>query len=386
MVGRVDAFDPAGHDDLSAQPLGLLQRPARELVPGDAEWEPRVVLDPGRGAGLPARGEGLDQPRLQAFGGAVDRRRQTRRPAAHDHHVVVRPAWRDRQSSDGGDGTHRWGNQPSAVAQHHHRIRAGHGGCTSGACNSGRIVWIQAIVGNLVAVEEAVTAVDSRVEARADYEHHGLERLRGGVSEHLQALQRGGTDRCGDLGVHRGERVEHLDGRLQHPRRLDGPHAGRQRRTERHRDLASELAWESDADHLLDAVHQLRQLGLALDHDRQEPAFALVGHVLPGHEVDVLNGAGKVLQRFLRERREERNHGQLIDSEHDSLTTSSAWRPCSPSNSGNEYRRTIHPWVGVPSIPSGNGPGRVPRCPRSWGGSYGSASLVDRMGVGAPRC
>src|SRR4051794_16037328 len=86
QVGRVDAFDPAGHDDLSAQPLRLLQRPARELVPRDAEWDPRVVLDPGRGAGLPAWGEGLDQPRLQAFGGAVDRRRQTRRPAAHDHY------------------------------------------------------------------------------------------------------------------------------------------------------------------------------------------------------------------------------------------------------------------------------------------------------------
>ena len=173
-------------------------------------------------------------------------------------------------------------------------------------------------------MEEAVAAVDSRVEARADHEHRGLERLRGGVSEHLQALQRGGTDRCGDLGGHGGERVEHLDGHLQHARRLDGPHAGGQRRTERHRDLASELPWEPDADHLLDVVHQLRQLGLPLDHDRQEPAFALVGHVLPGDEVDVLNGAGKVLQLFLRERREERNRGQLIDSEHDSLTTSSA--------------------------------------------------------------
>ena len=155
--------------------------------------------------------------------------------------------------------------------------------------------------------------------ARADHEHRGLERLRGGVSEHLQALQRGGADRCGDLGGHGGERVEHLDGHLQHARRLDGPHAGGQRRTERHRDLASELPWEPDADHLLDAVHELRQLGLPLDHDRQEPAFALVGHVLPGDEVDVLDGAGKVLQLILRKRREERNRGQLIDSDHDSL-------------------------------------------------------------------
>src|SRR5947207_2681992 len=64
QVCRVDAFDPAGHDDLSAQPLRLLQSPARELVPRDAEWEPRVVLDPSRSTGLPAWSEGLDQPRL----------------------------------------------------------------------------------------------------------------------------------------------------------------------------------------------------------------------------------------------------------------------------------------------------------------------------------
>ena len=85
--------------------------------------------------------------------------------------------------------------------------------------------------------------------------------------------------------------------------------------------FSSELAGKPDANHLLDAVHQFRQLGLALDHDRQGPTFALVGHVLPGREVDVLNFAGKVLQRFLLERREERNRGQLIDSEHDCLPT-----------------------------------------------------------------
>ena len=45
---------------------------------------------------------------------------------------------------------------------------------------------------------------------------------------------------------------------------------------------------------------------------------------LPGDEVDVLNGAGNVLQLILLERREEWNLGDLIDSEHDSLTTSSA--------------------------------------------------------------
>jgi hypothetical protein len=47
QVGGVDPFDPTGHYDLSAQPLRLLQRPARELVTGNPEWKSRVVLDPG---------------------------------------------------------------------------------------------------------------------------------------------------------------------------------------------------------------------------------------------------------------------------------------------------------------------------------------------------
>ena len=194
------------------------------------------------------------------------------------------------------------------------------------------IVRIQALVANLIAMEEAVAAVDPRVDARADHEHRWLDRLRGGAFEHLHALQCRSTDRCRDRRSHGGERVEILDGQLQHACRLDGPHAGGQRRPERHRDLASELAWTPDTDHLLAAVHELRQLGFPFDHDRQEPAFALVGHVLPGDEVDVLNGAGKELQLFLTQRREKRNRGQLIDGEHDCLPTVFARVPAAPDH------------------------------------------------------
>jgi hypothetical protein len=105
---------------------------------------------------------------------------------------------------------------------------------------------------------------------------------------------------------------------------LDGSHAGGQRRTERHRDLTSDFAWKPDANHLLDSVHQLRQLGFTFDHDRQGPAFALVAHVLPGDEVDVLHGTSEVLQFFVPQPREERNRSQLFDSEHDCLPTSFA--------------------------------------------------------------
>ena len=226
---------------------------------------------------------------------------------------------RDRQSGDRGNDAHRRGDQAGAVAQRHHRIGPGHGGISSGARDSGRIVWVQAFVGNLVAMEEAVAAVDSRVEPRADHEHRGLERLRGGAFEHLHPLQRGGTDHGCDVGCHGGEGMENIGGQLHDARPLDRPHAGGQRRAERYGDLTSELSWEPDADHLLDAVHQLRQLGLALDHDGQGPTFALVGHVLPGDDLDVLDGTGEVLQLFVSERREKRNRSDLIDSEHDCL-------------------------------------------------------------------
>ena len=177
-------------------------------------------------------------------------------------------------------------------------------------------------MGNLVAIQEALSGVDSRVERRADHEHRRLERPGSGRPEHLLPLQRGGAHHRRDLGRHGGERVEHRDAQPEHPRRPDGPHACGQRRTQDHRDLASEFPWKPDSDHPLDAVDKLRQLRLPLDHDRQESTFAFVGYVLPGSEVDVLDGADEVLQLILRKRREERNRGQLSDSNHNAPTPS----------------------------------------------------------------
>ena len=190
-------------------------------------------------------------------------------------------------------------------------------------------------------MQEALSGVDSRVERRTDHEHRWLERLGSGRPEHLLTLQRSGAHRRRDLGRHGGERVEHLDTQLEHARGLDGPHARGQRRTQDHRDLASEFPWKPDSDHALGAVDKLRQLRLPLDHDRQESTFAFVGYVFPGSEVDVLDGTGEVLQLILRKRREERNRGQLSDSNHNAPTPSPAWRPRSPSNSGYDHRTRL---------------------------------------------
>ena len=74
----------ARHQDLGSEPPRLLQRAARELVAGDARREAEVVLDPRRRAGLAAGRLALDDDRAEALRGAVDRRREPRRPGADD--------------------------------------------------------------------------------------------------------------------------------------------------------------------------------------------------------------------------------------------------------------------------------------------------------------
>ena len=97
----------------------------------------------------------------------------------------------------------------------------------------------------------------------------------------------------------------------------------------------------SRSDHALDAVDKLRQLRLPLDHDRQEPAFAFVGCILPGSEANVLDEAGEVLQLIVRKRREERNRGQLSDSNHNSPHTPTPGSPRSPGNPGYDNRTRL---------------------------------------------
>jgi hypothetical protein len=60
--------------------------------------------------------------------------------------------------------------------------------------------------------------------------------------------------------------------------------------------------------------------------------------------VESVKRSGKVLLLFLRERREERNSGQLIDSEHDCLPTSPA---CVPLNRGGFACGVEHDHAGM---------------------------------------
>ena len=90
MRRGVDASDRPGDEDLGAEPAGLLERSARQLVAGDARGEAEVVLDPGGRARLAAGRLALDHDRPEPLGRAVHGGCQAGGARADDHRVVLR--------------------------------------------------------------------------------------------------------------------------------------------------------------------------------------------------------------------------------------------------------------------------------------------------------
>ena len=54
----------------------------------DAGWESQVVLDPRRGAGLPAKCAAVEHQHGESFRPRIDRGGEACRPSAHDGHVI----------------------------------------------------------------------------------------------------------------------------------------------------------------------------------------------------------------------------------------------------------------------------------------------------------
>ena len=77
-------------DEDRAELVRLDHRLLGEFAAGEAGGEPEIVLDAHAAAGLSARRRPLENDGVEAFRGAVDRRRQPRRAGADDGQVVDR--------------------------------------------------------------------------------------------------------------------------------------------------------------------------------------------------------------------------------------------------------------------------------------------------------
>src|SRR5882724_1643217 len=87
-VDEGQADDRRGHGQARPELVGLEDGALRQLAAGQAGGEAQVVLDPHAAAGLAAGPGALQDDGVEPLGGAVDRRRQPRRPRP-DHDQVV---------------------------------------------------------------------------------------------------------------------------------------------------------------------------------------------------------------------------------------------------------------------------------------------------------
>ena len=87
LARQLDARDVVG-EQLRAEALGLVAELLHHLRAHDPLGEAGVVLHVGRLLQEAAPGEALDHERMQVGARGIQRRRVTRRAAAHDDHVL----------------------------------------------------------------------------------------------------------------------------------------------------------------------------------------------------------------------------------------------------------------------------------------------------------
>jgi len=87
LAARFERECPVGGRGAGGELARLDDRAADQFRAADPGGEAKVVLDPPRGPRLPAEHVALDHERVEALGGAVDRRAEPRRAAADDQQV-----------------------------------------------------------------------------------------------------------------------------------------------------------------------------------------------------------------------------------------------------------------------------------------------------------
>src|SRR6185437_3566464 len=201
--GRVDARDRPGDQYLGAEPAGLLERSAGELVARDARGEAEIVLDPRRRARLPARRLALDHDRAQALGRAVHGRGQPGRAGADDHGVVLRALGLGGEAEQLGD---------AAQLRPHHRLAvddAQHGAVVRRRDRAVPLpgdvvrVGLQPLERHLVSLQEVAQLGAGGVPPLAHHErarHGGLERDALEAAQPADAVARQLADLAADVG------------------------------------------------------------------------------------------------------------------------------------------------------------------------------------------
>ncbi len=320
MLRRVDASDRPGDEDLAAEPAGLLERSARQLVAGDTRGEAEVVLDPGGRAGLPARRLALDRDRPEPLGRAVHRRCQAGGARADDHRVVLsgRRLGRDVQQlghlsklrPHGGLAVH--GANGGKITVHRQRIRpllrmSGH-------------VRLEPSEPDLVAVEEAPQLRTGSVPPMAEDDRP--KRGRGGRTslQTLGAPQPVVREVAHPLRDHRcggdeGLVIVQLD--PEHACRLRCAEPAGVEHPERDRHLPEDVTGPPLADHALHAVDAPDHLEPTFEHAEQRPPVTLVHGRLARRERDVRHEPGKPVTFGRLEVRENRDPADLLRRHHE---------------------------------------------------------------------
>ena len=319
-VRRVDPLDPAGDEDLGAEPARLLQRAPGELVAGDAVGEAEVVLDPRRRAGLAAGRLALDDDRAQALRGAVHGGREPGGPGADDDRVVLRVLGLRAELEQLGDAAVPGPDDGLAVDDADRRAgrpRRGSGPphSSSASGTSGviqrNVTWLRS--------RKRRSAVHSasqrwpRTTARG-----GAGRRRGpaGRAGPTSGARRAGPTSLPTSGTSAATRV--VVARLQphHARGLGGAEADREDRAEHDRHLAEDVARVALADDARDAVACLT--GSIRPSSTANSARSLPSSAAYSPATRLMSAAARETTRALGlvEAREERDPGDLVVRDH----------------------------------------------------------------------
>ena len=121
---RIDAGNRARDQNLSPEPLCLLQRTTGKFIAGYPAGKSQVVLDARRRPGLSTGRLALDDDRAQSFRSPINRRGEAGRPATDNRYIVFAEAGTGLQAEAICDIAHFGPIEHSSIGESQHRAVA----------------------------------------------------------------------------------------------------------------------------------------------------------------------------------------------------------------------------------------------------------------------